>query len=123
MNKEIQLEMRNVFGVNRIYPICHVASALIKFKFPQKTFRFINPMESGESMSNKNIRIMQVVAVLFLNNVFILLAVADTENYLKIALFGGGGLLVIAGIYLARATEEMVNDFNARYREQEGRHR
>ena len=45
---------------------------------------------------------MQVVAVLFLNNVFILLAVADTENYLKIALFGGGGLLVIAGIYLAR---------------------
>ena len=70
-------------------------------------------------MSNKNIRIMQVVAVLFLNNVFILLAVADTENYLKIALFGGGGLLVIAGIYLARATEEMVDDFNARYQEQE----
>ena len=70
-------------------------------------------------MSNKNIRIMQVVAVLFLNNVFILLAVADTENYLKIALYGGGGLLVIAGIYLARATEEMVNDFNARYQEQE----
>ena len=80
-------------------------------------------MESGESMSNKNIRIMQVVAVLFLNNVFILLAVADTENYLKIALFGGGGLLVIAGIYLARATEEMVNDFNAKYREQESRRR
>ena len=75
-------------------------------------------------MSNKNVRIMQVVAVLFLNNVFILLAVADTENYLKIALYGGGGLLVIAGIYLARATEEMVNDFNAKYRkyrEQEGR--
>ena len=74
-------------------------------------------------MSNKNIRIMQVVAVLFLNNVFILLAVADTENYLKIALFGGGGLLVIAGIYLARATEEMVNDFNDRIREQESRRR
>ena len=70
-------------------------------------------------MKTKDIRIMQVVAVLFLNNVFILLAVADTENYLKIALFGGGGLLVIAGIYLARATEEMVNDFNARYQEQE----
>ena len=75
-------------------------------------------------MKTKDIRIMQVVAVLFLNNVFILLAVADTENYLKIALYGGGGLLVIAGIYLARATEEMVNDFNAKYRkyrEQEGR--
>ena len=70
-------------------------------------------------MKTKDIRIMQVVAVLFLNNVFILLAVADTENYLKIALYGGGGLLVIAGIYLARATEEMVNDFNARYQEQE----
>ena len=70
-------------------------------------------------MKTKDIRIMQVVAVLFLNNVFILLAVADTENYLKIALFGGGGLLVIAGIYLARVTEEMVNDFNARYQEQE----
>ena len=69
-------------------------------------------------MKIKDIRIMQVVAVLFLNNVFILLAVADID-YLKIALFGGGGLLVIAGIYLARATEEMVNDFNARYQEQE----
>ena len=66
---------------------------------------------------------MQVVAVLFLNNVFILLAVADTENYLKIALFGGGGLLVIAGIYLAKATDEITNDFNARYQEQESRRR
>ena len=66
---------------------------------------------------------MQVVAVLFLNNAFILLAVADTENYLKIALFGGGGLLVIAGIYLAKATDEITNDFNARYQEQESRRR
>ena len=37
MNKEIQLEMRNVFGIDRIYPICHVASALIKLK-DKKTF-------------------------------------------------------------------------------------
>ena len=29
--------MRNVFGVNRIYPICHVANALIKLK-DKKTF-------------------------------------------------------------------------------------
>ena len=75
-------------------------------------------MESGESMSNKNIRIMQVVAVLFLNNTFILLAVADI-NYLNIALYGGWFLIIVAGIYLARATEEMVNDFNTRYQEQE----
>ena len=61
---------------------------------------------------------MQVVAVLMLNNVFILLAVADID-FLKIALYGGWTLIVIAGIYLARATEEMVNDFNTRYREQE----
>ena len=73
-------------------------------------------------MSNKNIRIMQVVAVLFLNNVFILLAVADID-FLKIALYGGWALIVIAGIYLARATEEMVNDFNAKYREQESSRR
>ena len=79
-------------------------------------------MESGESMSNKNIRIMQVVAVLFLNNTFILLAVADI-NYLNIALYGGWFLIIVAGIYLARATEEMVNDFNAKYREQESRRR
>ena len=32
MNKEIQIEMRNVFGVDRIYPICHIANALIKLK-------------------------------------------------------------------------------------------
>ena len=37
MSKEIQLEMRNVFGVDRIYPICHVANALIKLK-DKKTF-------------------------------------------------------------------------------------
>ena len=38
MNKEIQVEMRNKYGVDRIYPICHIATALIKLKFPQKTF-------------------------------------------------------------------------------------
>ena len=37
MNKEIQVEMRNVFGVDRIYPICHIANALIKLK-SGKTF-------------------------------------------------------------------------------------
>ena len=37
MNKEIQLEMRNVFGIDRIYPVCHVANALIKLK-DKKTF-------------------------------------------------------------------------------------
>ncbi len=71
-----------------------------------------------KSMSNKNIRIMQVVGILMVNNAFILLAVADID-FLKIALYGGWTLIVIAGIYLARATEEMVNDFNTRYREQE----
>ena len=69
-------------------------------------------------MNNKNIRIMQVAAVLMINNVFILLAVADID-FLNIALYGGWALIVIAGIYLARATEEMVNDFNTRYQEQE----
>ena len=73
-------------------------------------------------MSNKNVRIMQVVAVLMLNNAFILLAVADID-FLKIALYGGWFLIIVAGIYLARATEEMVNDFNARYQEQESRRR
>ena len=38
MNKEIQLEMRNVFGIDRIYPVCHVANALIKLK-DKKTFK------------------------------------------------------------------------------------
>ena len=69
-------------------------------------------------MSNKNIRIMQAVLLLMVNNAFILLAVADID-FLNIALYGGWSLIVIAGIYLARATEEMVNDFNARYQEQE----
>ncbi len=73
-------------------------------------------------MSNKNIRIMQLVGILMVNNAFILLAVADID-FLKIALYGGWTLIVIAGIYLARATEEMVNDFNTRYREQEQQRR
>ena len=79
-------------------------------------------MEGRENMSNKNIRIMQVVAVLILNNVFILLAVADID-FLNIALYGGFLLIIVAGIYLARATEEMVDDFNTRYREQEQQRR
>ena len=61
---------------------------------------------------------MQVVLILMVNNAFLLLAVADID-FLDIALYGGWGLIVIAGIYLARATEEMVDDFNTRYREQE----
>jgi len=71
-------------------------------------------------MSNKNIRIMQMVAVLIINNAFILLAVADID-FLNIALYGGWFLIIVAGIYLARATEEMVDDFNARYQEQQRR--
>ena len=65
---------------------------------------------------------MQMVGVLMVNNAIILLAVADID-LLKVALIGGWSLIVIAGIYLARATEEMVNDFNAKYREQESRRR
>ena len=64
------------------------------------------------------IRIMQVAMILMLNNAFILLAVADID-FLNIALYGGWLLIVIAGIYLARANEAMVDDFNARYQEQE----
>ena len=79
-------------------------------------------MESGESMSNKNIRIMQVVLILMVNNAFLLLAVADID-FLNIALYGGWLLIIVAGIYLARATEEMVNDFNARYQEQQRRYK
>ena len=71
-------------------------------------------------MNNKNIRIMQMVGILMVNNAFLLLAVADID-FLNIALYGGWLLIVLAGIYLARATEEMVNDFNAKYREQESR--
>jgi len=73
-------------------------------------------------MSNKNIRIMQVVLILMVNNAFLLLAVADID-FLNIALYGGWSLIIVAGIYLARATEEMVNDFNAKYREQESRYK
>ena len=65
---------------------------------------------------------MQVVLILMVNNAFLLLAVADID-LLKFALIGGWALIVIAGIYLARATEEMVNDFNAKYREQESRYK
>jgi hypothetical protein len=38
MNKEIQLEMKNVFGIDRIYPVCPIANALIKLK-DKKTFK------------------------------------------------------------------------------------
>ena len=37
MNKEIQLEKRNVYGNDLIYPSCHIANALIKLK-STKTF-------------------------------------------------------------------------------------
>ena len=38
MYKEIQIEMRNVFGIDRIYPVCPIANALIKLK-DKKTFK------------------------------------------------------------------------------------
>ena len=65
---------------------------------------------------------MQVVLILIVNNAFLLLAVADID-FLNIALYGGWLLIIVAGIYLARATEEMVNDFNARYQEQQRRYK
>ncbi len=37
MNKEIILEVKNKYGVDRIYPSCHIANALIKLK-NAKTF-------------------------------------------------------------------------------------
>jgi len=36
--KEIILEVKNVYGNDLIYPSCHVANALIKFKDPKITF-------------------------------------------------------------------------------------
>tara|TARA_B100000029_G_scaffold399555_1_gene398295 strand:- start:88 stop:294 length:207 start_codon:yes stop_codon:yes gene_type:complete len=36
-NKEIILELKNVYGKDLIYPSCHIASALIKLK-NAKTF-------------------------------------------------------------------------------------
>ena len=50
-------------------------------------------------------RVIQAMVVLGLNNAFILLAVADPK-LLKFSLIGGWLLLVIAGIYLARAFED-----------------
>ena len=38
MNKEIILQVRSVYGNKNIYPVCHVANALIKFKDPKITF-------------------------------------------------------------------------------------
>ena len=56
-------------------------------------------------MKNKDIRIIQVALMLMVNNAFILLAVTDID-FLNIALYGGWLLIVIAGIYLAMATDE-----------------
>ena len=56
-------------------------------------------------MKNKDIRIIQVALMLMVNNAFILLAVADID-FLNAALYGGWLLIVIAGIYLAMATDE-----------------
>ena len=69
-------------------------------------------MEGGFNM---NVRVIQVALLLMLNNAFILLAVADIE-YLKFALLGGWAMVVIAGVYLAKATDETTDDFNSRYK-------
>ena len=72
-------------------------------------------MEGRSNMKTKDIRIMQVVAMLLVNNAFILLAVADIE-YLKFSLLAGWAMVVIAGVYLAKATDETTDDFNSRYK-------
>ena len=38
MHKEIILQVKPVYGNQLIYPSCHIANALIKLKFPRKTF-------------------------------------------------------------------------------------
>ena len=38
MNKEIILQVKDVYGNELIYPSCHIANALIKLKSPRKTF-------------------------------------------------------------------------------------
>ena len=58
---------------------------------------------------------MQVVAMLLVNNAFILLAVADIE-YLKFSLLAGWAVVFIAGVYLAKATDPATDDFNSRYK-------
>ena len=72
-------------------------------------------MEGRANMKTKDIRIMQVVLILMVNNAFLLLAVADID-FLNIALYGGWMLIVIAGIYLSKATDETTDDFNSRYK-------
>ena len=58
---------------------------------------------------------MQAVLLLMVNNAFILLAVADID-LLKFALLGGWAMVFIAGVYLAKATDETTDDFNSRYK-------
>ena len=67
-------------------------------------------MEGGIYMN-----IIKVALLLMVNNAFILLAVADIE-YLKFSLLAGWTMVVIAGVYLAKATDETTNDFNSRYK-------
>jgi hypothetical protein len=38
MHKEITLKLKDVYGNELIYPSCHISDALIKLKFPRKTF-------------------------------------------------------------------------------------
>ena len=38
MNKEIILQVKDVYGNELIYPSFHIANALIKLKSPRKTF-------------------------------------------------------------------------------------
>ena len=49
MNKEIILQVRSVYGNKNIYPVCHVANALIKFKDPKITFNFIVSVRHNET--------------------------------------------------------------------------
>ena len=62
-----------------------------------------------------NARIIQVTLLLMVNNAFILLAVADID-LLKFALLAGWAVVFIAGVYLAKATDETTDDFNSRYK-------
>ena len=39
MNKEIMLEVKNKYGHNLIYPVCHIANALIKLKSSKDIYK------------------------------------------------------------------------------------
>ena len=90
MNKEIILQVKNVYGNDLIYPSCHIANALIKLKKEKhlvkndlNVFKSLGLIIKWKAGSNMNWNIVLYIGLVFYVLMFITLFIANEMDKRK----------------------------------------